>query len=727
MRDWGNLYVSTVRHTSHCGSPADDRGSRTFPPPLRMREASQSPSEPEPPRARAVPQLSFLHGERRVDDYAYFREKDNPEVMRYIEAENAYTAAMTRHSEALREQLYTEMLARIKEDDSQVPARRDGWFYYSRMEKGRAYPIFCRKRGSLDAVEEVYFDQNDAAKDHEYYQLGGLDVSPDHRYLALLVDTNGYEDFELQVRDLETGLVLPDGIGKLGFGLAWAGDSRTVFYVTADQAKRGDRVWRHTLSAAHSSDVCVHEDADVLCNVGVSRSRSGDFIFLTSSSFTSGETWVLDALEPGSKPRLVAARAKDVEYAVTHGEEWFYILTNRDGARNFKVMRAPVSEPGLWEEWLPHRPDAFVEGIDVFKGFVVVEERHSGLRRLRVTNVGTNDSHDVTFPEPAYGVFLAANPEYDTTLLRFTYSSLVTPKSVFDYDMVKRSPELKKRDEVLGGYDPSAYRIERLMVTARDGAAVPVSLVYRTPFMRDGERPLLLYAYGSYGATIEPTFSSQRFSLVDRGFVYAIAHVRGGQEMGRQWYDDGKMMKKMNTFHDFIDVAEFLVKERFTSADRLAASGASAGGLLMGAIVNMRPELFRAVVADVPFVDVINTMLDASIPLTASEWEQWGNPQVEAEYACMRAYSPYDNVERKGYPRMLVTSGVNDPRVAFWEPVKWVAKLRALKTDGNTLLLKMEMGAGHGGPTGRYEQLRETAFRYAFILNQTTSAPPPPQ
>ncbi len=684
-----------------------------------MSDAARPQSDIAPPCARGVPQLSVLHGDQRVDDYAWLRDRDNPEVTRYIEAENAYTAAMTQLTGPLREQLYEEMVARIKEDDSQVPARRDGWFYYSRMEKGRAYPLFCRKKDSLDAAEEIYFDQNEAAKGHEYYQLGGLDVSPDHRYLALLVDTSGYEDFVLRVKDLETGMFLPDRVEKLGFGLAWASDSRTLFYVTADPAKRGDRVWRHRLGDERSSDACVHEDGDNLYNVNVSRSRSGEVIFLTSASFSSGETWLLDARAPDSKPRLVAARAKDVEYTVAHGGEWFYIATNRDGARNFKVMRAPVSDPGRWEEWLPHRPETFVEGVDVFRDFVVVEERHSGLRRLRVTNVNTNDSHDVTFPEPAYGVFLAANPEYDTALLRFTCSSLVTPNSVFDYDMVRRSRELKKRDEVLGGYDASAYRIERLMLTARDGAAVPVSLVYRTPFVRDGDRPLLLYAYGSYGATIEPTFSSQRFSLVDRGFVYAIAHVRGGQEMGRQWYDDGKMMKKMNTFHDFIDVAEFLVKERFTSADRLAASGASAGGLLMGAIVNMRPELFRTVVADVPFVDVINTMLDATIPLTASEWEQWGNPQVPEEYACMRAYSPYDNVERKGYPRMLVTSGVNDPRVAFWEPVKWVAKLRALKTDTNPLLLKMEMGAGHGGPTGRYEKLREMAFRYAFIVDQT--------
>ena len=686
---------------------------------LPMITAAQSP-----PVAKVVPTRSSLHGEVRVDDYAYLREKENPEVLRYLDAENAYTDAMTQHTKPLEDKLYQEILGRIKEDDSQVPARRGDYFYYSRTEKGKAYPIFCRRKGAIDAAEEVYFDQNAAAEGHKFYQLGGTEVSPDHRYFAMLVDTSGYEDFVLQVKDLRSGTLLPDRVEKLGFGLAWASDSKTLFYETTDSAKRSDEVWRHRLGDERAKDVSVYKDADVLYNVGVHRSLSGAFIVLTSRSFTSGETWVLDAAHPDAPPRLVRARAKDVEYDVEDGTNWFYIVTNADGARNFKVMRAPVSAPSKWEEWLPHRADVFVEGIDVFRYYVVVHERHGGLRRLRVTTLTTNDTHYVEFPETAYGVFVGPNLEFDSRVLRFTYSSLVTPNSVFDYDLASRSRELKKRTEVLGGYDPSLYRIERLMATARDGTPVPISLVYKAPLERDGKRPLLLYAYGSYGATMEPTFSSTRFSLVDRGFVYAIAHVRGGQEMGRQWYDDGKMMKKMNTFFDFIDCAEFLVEQKYTSSDRLAANGGSAGGLLMGAVANLRPDLFRTVVADVPFVDVINTMLDASIPLTAQEWEQWGNPSVAAEYAYMKQYSPYDNVERKAYPRMLVTSGLNDSRVAYWEPTKWVAKLRTMKTDAHPLLLKMNMGAGHGGSSGRYELIREQAFSYAFVIDQTIPVTP---
>ena len=672
-----------------------------------------------PPIAKSIPTVVHLHGDTRVDDYAWLRDRTNPDTIAYLEAENAYTAEVMRHTEPLQKTLYDEMLSRINEDDSQPPAPKDDWFYYSRTEKGKGYRIFCRKKGSLDAPEEVYFNQNAAAEGHEFYQLGALEVSPDHNLLALLVDTSGYEDFVLQVKDLRTGDMLADRIDPLGFGLAWASDSLTMYYVTTDSAKRGCQVWRHRLGENRELDTSIYRDDDVLFNVGVSRSRSGDFIFITSGSFTSGETWALDALAPASALRLIAPRASGMEYDVSHCGDWFYIVTNRDAAQNFKVMRAPVANPDRWEEWLPHRDDVFVEAVEVFEEFVVVQERQGGLRTMRVTDLRTAGAHYIAFPEPAYGVDLSLNPEYRTPLLRFTYSSLVTPNSVYDYDMATRTRELKKRDEVLGGYDPSAYAVERLMVPARDGALVPVSLVYQKPFAKDGERPLLLYAYGAYGYTMEPAFNSQRFSLVDRGFTFAIAHVRGGQEMGRGWYDDGKMRKKMNSFTDFIDCARYLVKERYTASDRLVANGASAGGLLMGAITNLAPELFHAVVADVPFVDVINTMLDASIPLTAQEWEQWGNPQDEADYRYMMGYSPYDNVERKAYPRVLVTSGITDSRVAFWEPAKWVAKLRSLKTDSNALLLKMNMGAGHGGSSGRYERLKEQAFRYAFILEQT--------
>jgi oligopeptidase B len=671
-----------------------------------------------PPIAKTKPSSVTLHGEVRTDLYAWLRDRTNPEVIAYLEAENAYTAAMMHHTEPLQDALYTELLGRIKEDDTEVPVRRDDWLYYSRTEQGKAYPIYCRRKDAADSAEHVIFDQNAAAEGHPFYQLGGFEVSPDHDHLALLVDTNGYEDFVLRVKDLRTSEFLADTAEALGFGLAWASDGRTLFYQTTDSAKRADQVWRHRLGDARAIDVSVYLDPDPLFNVGVRRSRSGAFVFLTSSSFASTETWLLDARAPERAPVLVAPRAPDVEYDVDHGGDWLYLLTNRDGARDFKVMRAPVSHPASWTEWLPARDGVFVESVEVFRDFAVVLERAGGLRRLRVTDLASGDSHYVDFPEPAYGVVLDENPEFATRLIRFTYSSLITPDSVYDYDVQARTRELRKRDEVLGGYDPSLYRVERLMAPVRDGARVPVSLVYRAPLARDGRRPLVLYAYGAYGHIIEPTFSSARLSLLDRGFVYAIAHVRGGQDMGRAWYDEGKMFGKMNTFFDFIDCAEYLVRERYTSNDRLVAHGGSAGGLLMGAIANLGGDLFHAVVADVPFVDVINTMLDASIPLTAQEWEQWGNPADAGAYGYMRKYSPYDNVRRGVYPRMLVTSGVNDSRVAFWEPAKWVAKLRTHKTDSHPLLLKMNMGAGHGGATGRYERLKETAFRYAFIIDQ---------
>ncbi len=689
---------------------------------LALLMIASSPMEaqlPTPPVAKKLPVTTVLHGDRRVDDYAYFKDRTHPETIPYLEAENRYTDAMTAHTAELQKQLYYEMLGRIKEDDSQVPVPRDGWFYYSRTERGKPYPIFARKRGSLDAAEEVYFDQNAEAAGHEFYSLGGMEVSPDHQRLAVLVDTNGYEDFFLRVKDLTTGKWIDETLDKLSWGLAWASDNRTLFYMTPDSAKRGDRVWRHVVGEPRAKDVSVYQDTDVLFNVGVSRSRNGQWILISSGSFTQSEWHVIPADRPATAPRMLAKRRPGVEYEVEPGERVFYIYTNQD-AQNFKVMITPLNStgPAAWTDWLPHRAEVFVEGIMAFKRHVVVIERRDGLRQLRVTALDGGVSHDISFPEAAYGVFPSSNPQYDVTTVRFSYSSLVTPSTVFDYDMVSRERTRLKQEEVLGGYDPSRYEVERLYATARDGTRVPISLVHKKGSRRDGKSPLLLYAYGSYGSTTEPTFSSQRFSLIDRDITYAIAHVRGGQEMGRQWYDDGKMMHKKNTFTDFIDVADHLVREGYTSADRLAANGGSAGGLLMGVIANMRPELFKVIVADVPFVDVINTMLDASIPLTAQEWEQWGNPNKPDEYRYMLSYSPYDNVEAKPYPRMLVTSGLNDSRVGYFEPTKWVARLRATSTGSNPLLLRMNMGAGHGGSSGRYERLKEQAFRYAFIIDQ---------
>ncbi|HYV99038.1 MAG TPA: S9 family peptidase [Gemmatimonadaceae bacterium] len=669
------------------------------------------------PIAEKRPAVTTLHGETRVDDYHWLRDKDDPAVIAYLEAENAYTAAQTEHTRALRDTLYAEILGRIKETDEQVPARDHGWYYYLRTVQGLSYPIYCRKR-TLDAPEQVVFDQNEEAKPYVFYQLGGMEVSTDGNFLAVLVDTDGHEDFVLRIRDLRTNEWLPDRVEELSWGLAWSSDSRIVYYVSGDAAKRPDRVWRHVVGTTKEADVQVFHEPDARCNVSIRRTRSGAYVLIQSGSYSQDEWHMLDATAPDATPRLIVARQPGVEYTVDHGDGWLYIVTNRGGATNFAVMRARPETPGVWEPFIPHRKEAFVEQVDVFRQWLVRAERREGLRRIVVRDLMSGVEHDITFDDAAYGVDIAENPEFDTNLLRFTYSSLITPPSVYDYDMATRARTLLKRQEVLGGYDPSLYAVERVMVPARDGEArIPVSIVFRKPLALDGTRPLVLYAYGSYGHTIEPEFSSARFSLIDRGVVYAIAHVRGGQEMGRAWYDDGKMMRKMNTFTDFLDAAAYLVANRYTSRDRLIAHGGSAGGLLMGAIANMAPAEFRAIVADVPFVDVINTMLDASIPLTAQEWEQWGNPADPEAYKYMRSYSPYDNVGEHAYPWMLVMSGINDSRVAFWEPAKWVAKLRAMKTDSNPLLLHMLMGAGHGGSSGRYDRLRETAFRYAFMLD----------
>ena len=674
---------------------------------------------PAPPVAAKQPKVDTLHGNVLVDEYAWFRDRKNPAVIAHLEAENAYTESMTAATQPLRESLYSELVARIKETDLSVPTYDEPYWYYTRTEQGKPYPIFCRKLRTLDAAEEVIFDQNAEAKGRKFFSLGGFEVSPNHALLAILVDTTGYEDFTLRVKNLATGKYLPDRKEKLGFGLAWASDNRTLFYMSTDSAKRSDRVWRHAIGTSVRTDVSVFHETNVLFNVSVDRMRSGKFITISSGSFTQGETRVIDAMQPTRPARLIAAKRPDIEYEVDHGNGWFWIVTN-DGAPNFRVARVREDAADLtrWETWLAPRTDVFVEGVDVFRDFAVVSERREGLRRLRVTTLASGDAHDISFPEPAYGVSLAQNPMFDASALRFSYSSLVTPSTVIDYDMATRTRTVKKQQEVLGGYDAAKYGVERRMVRARDGAMVPVSIVYRLPLVRNGTRPLLEYAYGSYGANTEATFNSNRVSLLDRGVIYAIAHIRGGQEMGRSWYDDGKMLKKLNTFHDFIDVGEFLVAEGYTASDRMLANGGSAGGLLMGVVANMRPDLYKAIIAAVPFVDVINTMSDASIPLTAQEWEQWGNPAKADEYAYMRAYSPYENVAAKAYPAMLITSGLNDSRVAYWEPTKWVARLRERKTDGNPLLLRMNMGAGHGGSSGRYERLKEIAFDYAFMLDQ---------
>jgi oligopeptidase B len=672
---------------------------------------------PTPPSAKIIARIDTLHGDIRTDNYFWLREKTNPEVIAYLEAENAYTAAKMKHTEPVQQKLYDEMLGRIKETDLSVPYRYNGYWYFTSTEKGKSYQVRLRKKGTLAAPEEVILDENALAAGKKFSQLGGVAVSPDASRLAYLHDTTALRLFTLYVKDLRTGKLLGDSLSNIVPSIAWANDT-ILFYQTADSARRSNAVWRHVLGTPRSSDVKVFQDDDVLNNVGLFRSKSGRYLYILDDGFTSSEWRVIPTTNPTAAPQVILARRPDVEYSVDDIDGAFLLQTN-DRARNFKIQRIPTSElgTGKWVDWIPHTDSVFIEYFVTFKNNVVVAERSGGLRRLRVVDLKNNGTHYITFPEAAYSVNPTQNAEFDMPTLRFSYSSMTTPPSTFDYDMATRQRELKKRLEV-PGFDATKYEVKRFMVTARDGARVPVSMiVLKNGWKQDGTQPLLLYAYGSYGSTQEAGFNSGVLSLVDRGFAYAIAHIRGGQEMGRAWYDEGKMLKKMNTFNDFIDVAQYLVDNKFTSPNKLIAQGGSAGGLLMGVVTNVRPDLFRAIVADVAFVDVINTMMDASIPLTAQEWKQWGDPHIKEHYVYMKAYSPYDNVDRKAYPWILATTSLNDSQVAYWEPAKWVAKLRAIKTDTNPLLIKINMAGGHGGSSGRYDVLRERAFRYAFILD----------
>ncbi len=671
-----------------------------------------------PPVARAEPRVHTVHGETRIDDYFWLRDRSDPAAIQYLESENSYTAAVMRHTEALQERLYREMRGRIKETDLSVPERIDNYFYYSRTETGAQYPILCRTSGGVDAAEELLLDQNALAAEHTYFRIGVSEVSPDHRLLAYSVDTTGAEEFTLYIKDLSTGTLLRETISGTSLGVAWANDSRTLFYTVLDNARRPCRLFRHTVGTNPGTDSLVYFEPDESFFLDVNRTRSRRYLLLEIASHSTTEVRFLDADLPDGSFQIVQPRAPGIEYSVTHHADHFFITTN-DAAPNFRLVRAPIRDPSKenWSPVLPYRPSVKLDGADAFRGHLAIYEREDGLRQIRILDLLSAEEHLIRFPEPVYTVRPHENPEFDTTVLRFTYTSLVTPSSVIDYEMPTRSWTVRKETEVLGGYDRSCYRSERVFATAPDGNRVPVSLVFRTPLARDGSRPLLLNGYGAYGLSYDPAFSSNNLSLLDRGFVVAIAHVRGGEEMGRSWYETGKLLNKRNTFTDFIACAEHMIAEGYTSVDRLVINGGSAGGLLMGAVTNMRPDLFRVVLAEVPFVDVINTMLDASLPLTVIEYDEWGNPNDPAAYQYIRSYSPYDNVQPKDYPNILVTAGLNDPRVAYWEPAKWTARLRAMKTDTNRLLLRTNMGAGHGGASGRFDFLREIAFKYAFMLD----------
>ncbi len=671
-----------------------------------------------PPIAPKRPEILSAHGDQRVDDYYWLRDRANPAVLAYLEAENAYTKAMMSHTESLQTALYNEMLGRIQETDLSVPYRKGDFYYYSRTETGKAYPIYCRKQGSLESPEEILLDQNELAEGHDFLELGVLAVSPNHQVLAYSIDTTGAERYTLRFLNLETREHFPEEILDTA-SVAWGNDNQTVFYAQLDDTNRPYKLWRHSLGSSIVEDVLLYHETDEFFYLGIGKTRSQAYILLSLNSKITSEVHFLNADQPMGGFQVVQPRSQGVEYDVEHHSDRFYITTN-EGALNFKLMQAPVAAPTKdnWELVIPHREDVLLEGVSAFANHLVIHERKAGLPTLQIRQLSTGDSHYISFPDPTYNVDEGTNPEFNTSILRFNYTSLVTPWSVFDYNMDTQERELKKETPVLGGYDRSQYASDRLIATAVDGAPVPISIVYKKGLQRTGDNPLLLTGYGSYGCSYDPGFSSSRLSLLNRGVVVAIAHIRGGSEMGRRWYEDGKFLKKKNTFTDFITCAEYLIEQGWTSPQRLAISGGSAGGLLMGSVINLRPDLFHAVVADVPFVDVVTTILDDDLPLSVMEREEWGDPNDKLYYDYMKSYSPYDNVEAKAYPNLLITAGLNDARVAYWEPAKWTAKLRSLKTDTNILLLKTNMGAGHGGASGRYESLKEIAFEYAFLLDQ---------
>lgn len=673
-------------------------------------------TKPNPPSVVRKEQVFELHGDRRTDEYFWLREKENPEVIRYLEAENTYTEAVLAPVKDLREKLFGELKARIKEDDQSVPYPQGPYLYYSRVESGKQYAIHCRRRrDDAAASEEILLDLNQLAEGQKFLQLHGFEPSPDHRLLAYAIDTDGSERCTLRIRDLATGRDLPDQITEAQGAAEWAEDNRTLLYVRLNENLRPYRVLRHVLG--QSEDALVFEEADNKFFVGLSKTMDGRYFVIGCDTHDASEVRTIPVRRPDASPHLICARRPGHEYEVEHHGECYYILTNRD-SRNFSLVRAFHDDPheSRWETVLPGSPDVLLESLLPFREHLVVFERSKGVPRIRVREFKSNADHFVAMSEPAYKLSPGQNREFDSRTLRFGYASPITPNSVYDYDLVTRERTLIKRQEIPSGHDPAHYACERLTARSADGTEVPITIWYRRGFPRDASRPLYLLGYGSYGYAYDPGFFSMSYPLVERGFAVAVAHIRGGSDLGREWYESAKFLTKKRTFEDFVACAEHLVREKYTSRAGLVASGGSAGGLLVGAAMNMRPELFRAVVAHVPFVDVVNTMLDETLPLTAMEFNEWGNPKEKDYYFYIKSYSPYDNVERKAYPALLVTAGLNDPRVTYWEPAKWVARLRAMKTDQNPLLLHTNMGAGHGGASGRFDRLKEIALEYAFIL-----------
>lgn len=673
------------------------------------------------PKAKVIPKSLEKHKDIRIDNYFWMNERENPEVIDYLNQENTYYNSMTAHTKDFQKDLFEEMKGRIKEDDQSVPYLYNGYYYITRFEIGQDYPIYSRKKGSLSANEEILFNCNDLAKGHSFFQLGGLSVSPDNKFATFGVDTVGRRIYTIQIKNLETGEILSDKIENVTGGSVWANDNKTIFYTRQDKVTlRADKIFRHKLGTNSADDVLVFDEKDDTFNVSVSKEKSKKYIVIGSGSTLTTEYRILNSDNPDGEFTIFQPRVRGLEYSISHFGDSFYVLTNKDKATNFKLMKTPENATSKenWKDLIPHRKDVLIEDIEIFRNYLVVEERSNGLNHIRIMPWSGAGEYYLPFGSETYNAYTTTNVDFDTDVLRYSYQSLATPSSVIDFNMTTKEKEIKKEQQVLGGkFDKNNYIEERIWATATDGTKVPISMVYRKELKKDEKNPLLLYAYGSYGITMDTYFSSTRLSILDRGFVFAIAHIRGGEDLGRQWYEDGKLLKKKNTFTDFIDCSKHVIKEKYTSPEHLYAEGGSAGGLLMGAVVNMAPELYNGVIAQVPFVDVITTMLDDSIPLTTGEYDEWGNPNVKKYYDYMLSYSPYDNVTAQKYPNMYVSTGLHDSQVQYWEPAKWVAKLRTKKTGDTVLFLNTNMDAGHGGASGRFEALKELAKEYSFLLD----------
>lgn len=674
----------------------------------------------EVPKAKKTEKILEMHGDRRVDPYFWMNERENPEVTEYLLAENAYTDFVMKDTQMLQEELFEEMKARYKKDDESIPYFFNEYWYMVRYEKGKEYPIFCRKHLSLQSAEEIMFDVNVLAEGHPFFDMGSASVSPDNQLAAFSTDTVGRRIYTIQIKNLKTEEILADKIENTTGKAVWANDNQHVFYTRKDENLRAFQVLRHRLGSDCTDDVVVYHETDDAFDVNVFKTKSLQYIFITSSSTISDEHRYIPSDDVFADWKILQPRVEDLEYSVEHYEDEFYIITNADDATNFKLVKTPVSNPGMenWKDIVPHRKDVLLEGFEIFSHYLVLEERKEGLLQLKIMDQQNSDSHYLTFSDPTYTAYIGLNLEFNTQKLCYGYTSMTQPTASYEYDMKERTTKVLKQQEVLGGkFKPENYISERIWAPSRDGKnRIPISLVYHKDTKKNPENPLLLYGYGSYGHTVDASFSNVRLSLLDRGFVYAIAHVRGGEYLGREWYEDGKMLSKKNTFFDFIDAAKYLIAAQYTSEKHLYAMGGSAGGLLMGAIINYEPNLFHGVVAQVPFVDVVTTMLDESIPLTTGEYDEWGNPNSRKYYDYIKSYSPYDNVEVKDYPHLLITTGLHDSQVQYWEPAKWTAKLRELKTDDNILIFKTDMSSGHGGASGRFESLKEDALEYAFLL-----------